>query len=292
MYTACTPRSPQPVPEGCMAALLESRELLSADYTTHLSMSELKRWAQLSSTRRKLEWLAARLAAKYLFLSSFELGELGHDALPRERRFTKLTCEMLRRHSPWLYRHVEVLPPDETPQAKPVLMWCGAKRNEHISLSHTTGVSCASMAATPTAVDIEVATSRVTAFYRKTFTVAERRWVSSRARDDEFKSHWFFTLLWTLKESALKLKLLRSATIWELPRIEIEDLSNLGRFVPAATDALAMDHLVSFPVRIKEPQGEIPVQVAVAGTRNWILTVMNPQSGVINELNTHSSRCE
>lgn len=289
MYTACTQRSPQPVPEDCTAALLESRELLTADYTTHLSVREVKRWEQLSSTRRKLEWLAARLAAKYLFLSRFELVQR---ALPREQRFVKLTCDMIRRHSPWMYRHVEVLPPDEESQEKPVLTWCGTRRDENVSLSHANDVACASISTTPTAVDIEVATSRVSAFYRKTFTAAEQAWVSSSARDDEFKSSWFFTLLWTLKESALKLKLLRSATVWELPRIEIADLPDLVRFAPAASGTLALDHLVSFPVRIKEPQGELPVQVAVAGTRKWILTVMNSRPGVIHELNTNSFRCD
>ena len=278
MYTACTPRPPQ-VPEGCTAALLESSELLNADYTTHLSLSERKRCEQISSTRQ-LEWLAARLAAKYLFLSQFQMGQ---SALPREDRIVKLTSDRLRRHSPWMYRHVEVLPPEEAPDEKPVLTWCGARRNENISLSHMAGISCASMAATPVAIDIEAATSRVTAFYQKTFTTAEQEWVKGRARDDEFKSHWFFTLLWTLKESALKLKLLSTATIWELPRLEIKDLSDFPDFALSddLSDRLALDHLVSFPVRIKEPQGELPVQVAVAGTRKWVLTVMNSRLGVV-----------
>lgn len=289
MYTACTQRSPQPVPEDCSAALLESSELLTADYTTHLSVREVKRWEQISSTPRKLEWLAARLAAKYLFLSGFEMGQ---HALPREHGLIKLTSDMLRRHSPWTYRSVEVLPPDDESQEKPVLTWCGARRNENVSLSHCNGVACASLATTPTAVDIEIATSRVSAFYRKTFTAAERTWVSSSARDDEFTASWFFTLLWTLKESALKLKLLTSATLWQLPHIEIEGLPDLETFARTATGTLALEHLVSFPVRIKEPQGELPVQVAVAGTRNWILTVMNSRPGVLHELNTNSFRCE
>jgi phosphopantetheinyl transferase (holo-ACP synthase) len=249
----------------------------------------MKRWEQISSTPRKLEWLAARLAAKYLFLNRFEMGQ---HALPREHGLIKLTCDMLRRHSPWTYRHVEVLPPNDKSQEKPVLTWCGARRNEHVSLSHTRGVACASISTIPTAVDIEVATSRVGAFYRKTFTAAEQTWVSSNARDDEFKASWFFTLLWTLKESALKLKLLTSTTVWELPRIEIKGLPDVDKFAPTDTDALTLDHLVSFAVRIKEPQGELPVQVAVAGTRDWILTVMNSRPGVLNEFNTNSFRCE
>jgi hypothetical protein len=269
VYTGCSPRPPQQVPEGCTAALLESSELLSADYTTHLSMSEVKRLAQIPSTR-KLDWLAARLAAKYLFLNQFQMGQ---SALRREDHIVKLTGERLRRHSPWQYRYVEVLAPEEAPDKKPVLTWCGARRNENISLSHAAGISCASMAATPIAIDIEVATSRVMAFYTKTFTTAEQNWVNGRARDDEFKARWFFTLLWTMKESALKLKLLTSATLWQLPRIEIADLPDLAQFGP---DGFALDHLVSFPVRIKEPQGELPVQVAVAGTHKWVLTVMNP----------------
>src|SRR5688572_16990644 len=166
------------------------------------------------SSNRKLGWLAARLAAKYLFLSQFQMGP---SALRREGYIVKLTGERLRLHSPWMYRHVEVLPPEKAPDAKPVLTWCGGRRSENISLSHTAGVSCASLSATPIAIDIEVATSRVRAFYRRTFTTAERRWVNGRARDDEFKARWFYTLLWTMKESALKLQLLTSATLWQLP---------------------------------------------------------------------------
>ena len=109
MYTACTPRSPQLVPEGCASALLESSELLNADYTTHLSRSELNRCEQMSSNR-KLGWLAARLAAKYLFLSQFQMDP---SVLRREGHIVKLTGERLRRHSPWMYRHVEVLPPEK-----------------------------------------------------------------------------------------------------------------------------------------------------------------------------------
>ena len=235
-------------------------------------MSELKRLAQISSPR-KLEWLAARLAAKYLFLSQFEMGQ---PALSREDHIVKLTGERLRRHSAWMYRNVEVRQPEEGRDQKPVLTWCGVRRNENISLSHVAGISCASMAAVPTAIDIEVATPRVTAFYRKTFTAAERNWVNVRARDDQFKARWFFTLLWTMKESALKLKLLTSATLWQLPRLEIKELPDL-RF----DDTSTLDHLVSFPVRIKEPQGELPVQVAVAGTHEWVLTVMNSRLGVV-----------
>jgi hypothetical protein len=269
----------QPAPhETCVLALLESQGLIADDYAGHLSAVERVRYLELISRQRRLKWLSGRLAAKYLFLSRFELG---HQKVTGSNPvLLKLSGETLDTFPAWMYRKVEILPRSST-NASPRLFWCGEQRNESISLSHAEGVSCACLAfAGPTSVDIENAVQRVDAFYRKTFTDAEQSWVSRISEKDKFRSDWLFTFLWTLKESALKLQ--TNKTLWDLPRIEIHDLPEPKNFSPPRSDRNFVNDFLTFPVSVRDRQFMNQVQVAVTGSRNLILTVMKPLSGVIN----------
>jgi phosphopantetheinyl transferase (holo-ACP synthase) len=176
-----------------------------------------------------------------------------------------------------MYRQVEVL----SNNGRPRLAWCGRERPENISLSHAGGVSSASIASgAPTAIDIETAVERVGAFYRNNFTEAERAWAHSGAGGESRRSNWYFTLLWTLKESVLKLGWLKRAGLWGIPRIEIDGLPGFEYIEPFwCNSSIGSDFLV-FTARVREACRVMQVQVAVSGTRNLVLTVMNPRSGV------------
>jgi hypothetical protein len=266
---------------GCGAAFLESRELRGEESLGYLSNLERAKYAGLPSQARKREWLAGRLAAKYLFLNRLEMSEGTHRQWGPT--LLKLSWESLGAYSPWMYRKVEVLPNDTIPSRRPKIIWCGKDRPESVSLSHTGDVSCACLVmGPPTAIDIETAVPRIDAFYRNTFTAAERSWVTSGAEGKAITSDWLFTLLWTLKESALKLGWLNQPNIWNLPRIEIDGLPGFNEIGQFWYRSKMDDEFVVFTARVRERCRVMQTQVAVTGTRNLILTVMNPLSGATN----------
>src|SRR5688572_26125511 len=90
---------------GCNVAILDSRKLHAEEYAHHLSVGERATYDRLPAQSRRPEWLAGRLAAKYLFLNSIELSREGghHQAKPT---LTQLSSESLRVFSPWLYRQI------------------------------------------------------------------------------------------------------------------------------------------------------------------------------------------
>jgi hypothetical protein len=281
MAMLCNPRPNSTLSGGCDVALLESRELPGEEYTGYLSVAERVKYMGLPSQRRKREWLAARLAAKYLFLNRLEMSE-GPQPRQWSPTLSKLSSAALGVYSPWMYQQVEVLPND-APGRHRKLVWCGKDRPESVSLSHARGVSCACIAmGRPTAIDIETAVPRIDAFYRKTFTAAEKYWVTRGAGGQTIRSDWLFTLLWTLKESAMKLGWLNQASVWNLPRIEIDCLPGLKHVGQFWSNSKMSDDFEVFTARVREHGRVMQTQVAVTGTRNLILTVMNPLGGVTN----------
>jgi 4'-phosphopantetheinyl transferase EntD len=262
----------------CSVGLLEVCELRDGDYTGHLSVDERAKYLSLHGQHRKGEWLAGRLAAKHLFLNRLEMSRETRSK-PWRPSLSKLSAESLGVYSPWMYQKVEVLSNDGPPS----LSWCGKQRPERISLSHAGGVSCASIAfGAPTAIDLETSVPRSDAFYRNTFTEMERDWVMRGAGGELLRSNWFFTLLWSLKESALKLGWLKQASIWNLPRIEIDGLRGLSHIGPFWRGSRMDDAFVICTARVKEACRVMQVQVAVTGTCNFVLTVMNPLIGAVN----------
>jgi hypothetical protein len=252
--------------------------LQGQEYASHLSSDERAKYVSLSGERRKSEWLAGRLVAKHLFLNRLERSQEVRREVWRPT-LANLSAAALGVYSPWMYRKVEVLSDDGAPR----LMWCGKERPESVSVSHAGGISCASIATEkPTAVDVETAVLRNDAFYRHTFTEVEKNWVARVAGGESDSSNWSFTLLWTLKESALKLGWLNGASLWNLPRIEIDGLPDLNRIEPLWGGNAMREAFVVFTASIREACRAMQVQVAVAGTRNFVLTVMNPLIGAVN----------
>lgn len=261
---------------SCSVGLLDAGQLQDEEYTSLLSVEERAKYLSLPRRGRKREWLAGRLAAKHIFLNRLAMSQES-PGTQWKPRLTVLTSEALGLYSPWMYQKVEVL----SAGGKPSLVWCGHERPENISLSHAGGVACASIAVgAPIAVDIETSVPRVGPFYRNNFTEAERDWANRGAEGEAGRSNWYFTLLWTLKESALKLGWLDRAGVWELPRIEIEGLPGRDHFGPFWCNSTMGSDFVVFTASVKEDCRVMQVQVAVGGTRNFVLTVMNPRSGV------------
>lgn len=263
---------------GCFVGLLDVCETEAGEYTSHLSPDERAKYLSLSGERRKSEWLAGRLVAKHLFLNRLE-GSRGIGSEFSGPTLSNLSAAALGVYSPWMYRKVEVL---SDGGGAPSLSWCGKKREESVSVAHAGGISCASIAnGKPTAIDVETAVLRDGAFYRKTFTEAEKNWVARVAGGEPGRSDWSFTLLWTLKESALKLGWLGGASLWNLPRIEIDGLPARKQIEPLWCGNGRREAFVVFTASLREACRAMRVQVAVAGTRNFVLTVMNPLIGAV-----------
>jgi len=223
----------------------------------------------LPSQTRRSEWLAGRLAAKYIFLNRLETSQVTQP----ERwtpTLTKLSADAFNHYPLWMFQQVEVV----SAEAKPSLIWCGQARPESVSLSHSCGVSCASLTlGAPTAIDIETTVPKFDAFYRINFSDAERRWAISAASS---RSDWFFTLLWTLKESVLKLGCFKHLSLWNLPAIEIGRLPSVNNIGPFWFSSTLNSEFAVFQLSVKEHSHVIPVQVGVTGTRNFVLTVIKP----------------
>lgn len=270
-----------PIPacsNDCFVGLLDVSELQDKAYTSHLSRDERAQYMGLRNESRKSEWLAGRLSAKYLFLNRLEMSQVTQSQQWRPT-LAKLSSEALGVYSPWMYQKVEVLSNGGIPS----LVWCGKDRPESISLSHAGDVSCASIGfGAATAIDIETAVPRNDAFYTNTFTEAERNWATHGAGGESISSTWSFTLLWTLKESALKLGWLTPASLWNLPKIEIDGLPDLNHIGQFWCSCKMDDNFVVFTARVKDHCRVMHVQVAIIGTRNIVLTVMKPIIGATN----------
>lgn len=270
------PEFDSPGSSDCYVGLLDTAELRLDEYTQYLSVDEKTNYMALRSQTRKSEWLAGRLAAKYIFLNRLELSPEAQDR-DWSPTLSKLSSATLGDYSPWMYQKVEVV----SNGGKPNLIWCGGARPENISLSHSRGVACASIGfGKPIAIDIEATAPRLDAFYRVNFTEAERCWATRVADGEQIRSNWFFTLLWTIKESVLKLGRLQ-ASVWTLPGIEIDGLPGVDDIGPFWHGGTMSSDFAVFTLSVKKNYRVIPVQVAVTGTRNLVLTVMNPQGGVV-----------
>lgn len=266
---------------GCDVAILDNRKLLVEEFAEHLSENERATYARLLTQSRRDKWLAGRLAAKYLFLNSIAHFQ---ESKPCSSKPTlaRLSLESLRAFSPWLYRRIEVVAGDG---GKPCLSWCGQPRTESISLSHSGDISCACLGiGVLTAVDIETIAPRLDAFYRQNFTAAERSWATCGIRSD-----WVFTLLWSLKESALKLGWPNEAAgVWDMPKLEIARLPALKQVGKFWSSRTISDDFTVFSASVKENFRSLPVRVAVNGTDNFVLSVMNLSREWSDEYNRDS----
>lgn len=271
------PQFDSAVTRRCSVGLLDAGELRPEEYTRYLSADERTNYLALRSEIRRREWLAGRLLVKNIFLNRLELSPEAQDGDWRPTLST-VSSATLGDYSPWMYQKVQV----STNGGKPNLTWCGKDRSESISLSHSGSVSCASIGfGKPTAIDVEANLPRVDAFYRINFSEVEKGWAMRAADGEQVRSNWLFTFLWTLKESVLKLGWLKQATVWSFPGIEINGLpgvNDIGRFWHSS---MMSNDFAVFTLSVKDHGRVMPVQVAVTGTRNLILTVMNPLGGVV-----------
>src|ERR1043166_4273114 len=124
-------------PAGCWVAVLETQRLVGTekDYTIYLSAAERERHAALRNSKRRLEWLAGRLAAKHPFLQRLGVrvpycGPCGRPAL------LQLAAQSLDSFPAWMYQSIEVPAGTDPQDPAPRFRWCGRAKEDAVSLSH------------------------------------------------------------------------------------------------------------------------------------------------------------
>jgi hypothetical protein len=125
-------------------------------------------------------------------------------------------------------------------------------------------------------VDVEKVSRRVDAFYRRNFTQAERAWASEGERLAPGSRDWLFTLLWTIKEAALKAGALTPQSPWSFAGIGLDGLPVPGDVLWCFRPGNWGERFGQFTAIMGDMQGGSYVRVAYGGTRDFVLTIVKP----------------
>jgi 4'-phosphopantetheinyl transferase EntD len=261
---------------GCLAAVLEADSLARTgrDYSDLLSATERQWYGAFPTAKRRSEWLAGRLAAKYLFLNQLEMGEVDGD---REwpPRLMPLAAQSLDDFPVSLFRAVELCPSSTVDGGPPRLRFGGKPYEIAVSLSHAGNNACACMSKWSTiGLDVEKVLPKVEVFYQSNFTISEKDWADVPAVSKELGRHWLYTLLWTIKEAALKARTVVHKSPWGFAGVGVGGLPPLRDLLSAGRTEAWGDYFGRFTARIDEECISTPVQVAFAATGDLIVTLV------------------
>lgn len=260
---------PMPMPDG-RVGLLAAADLPVDCCASCFTAAERDLYAAFRSERRRQEWLAGRIATKFLFLKREQGGsESG------ELRLEKITPCDLRQFSPADYRGV-IVTRAESGAAQAGRADAPAVR---AAISHTNGLACAFLDGPETcSVDLEVLAPRAAAFHIYNFTAGERTWTHGCANRLGIRQDWLYTLLWSAKECLLKTAQFAAFSLWNMSSIEL-NLPSAPEGLRAIYDACAYPRF--FEIMDAEA-GHARFQLAVSGTSDSVLTVVtkiDPQAG-------------
>jgi phosphopantetheinyl transferase (holo-ACP synthase) len=261
-----------------LVGLLDSASLPAGACTTWLSEPERRDAQAIANNRRRDEWTAGRIAAKYVFLHRDRFGGfIGTGALSLQ----SLTGKELAGFSPEAYSSVSVTK-DKSPGGGPARVGWGAENGTvKVAISHTRGLACAFIGTGEVySLDVEVPSRRLPAFYLQNFTEKERDWASASARQFDLNPDWLYALLWSAKECLLKTPQFLSLSLWNMPGLEI-DIPGAAEYLTILhhSDNLSRDfHFlkaeVFSPASSKATPSHMHFQLAVSGTADLILTVI------------------
>jgi 4'-phosphopantetheinyl transferase EntD len=277
MGLPCRPPEPEDAPtSGCSAALLEAETLArrGSNYSDHLSVAEREWYRALRTEKRRSEWLAGRLAAKYLFLNRLELGE-DSDGREWPPRIIPLSAGMLEDFPASLFRAVELYPSRDPGGGPPWLQFYGRRHESAVSVSHAGNNACVCLSKYVTVgIDIENILPKVAAFYQSNFTIAEREWVDRVGVSEQVGRDWLYTLLWTVKEAALKARAVVHKNPWGFTGVGVDGLPLPWDLLSATVTGNWGDYFGLFTAWIEEQHVSTPVQVAFAATSHLIVTLV------------------
>jgi phosphopantetheinyl transferase (holo-ACP synthase) len=173
-----------------------------------------------------------------------------------------------------MYQQVEIVTDHLRPGEQPRLAWGGRESHVCVSLSHSNGQSCAYLdSGGPIGLDLEEAAPRLGSFYQHNFSVRERGWVNQIERQSGTGWPWLYTLLWTLKEAAIKSDCSGSSTLWSMPLIEVRLPAEPGDWAFPKRGGLGAT-FSQLRACVRLPAGESLFEVAISSNAGRILSVL------------------
>ncbi|MGA2848898.1 MAG: hypothetical protein ABSE46_07885 [Terracidiphilus sp.] len=254
-----------------LVAVLDSAEVTGEIQACCLRETEGQEAAAILNQRRREEWVAGRIAAKYTFLHGEQFPEsAGSGAL----YLRKLNSVDLEAFSSEEYRSVSVVR-DQAPGGGPARVgWSAGSDTMQVAISHSAGLSCASVASVGVggvfSLDLETPAPRVPEFYLHTFTNRERDWVGFCAGSYALQPEWLYTLLWSARECLLKTPRFTAMSLWNMPALEIDILKGAECLVRVHDSK----HLSCSFEFLEASTISGPFRLAVAGSPNLILTAI------------------
>jgi hypothetical protein len=251
-----------------LVAALDSAEITAEIQTSYLRETEVQEAATIANQRRREEWVAGRIAAKYAFLD----GEGFHESAGLGELYVrKLNIADLASFSSDAYRSVSVIR-DRAPGGGPARVgWSSGSDTVQVAISHSAGYSCASLGtAGVCSLDLETPVQRVPEFYLQTFTHRERDWVGACAGAHGLNPEWLYTLLWSARECLLKTPRFTDLSLWHMPALEIDIPDGAERLV-RIHDSKDLSGSFEF-LQASTFRGAF--RLAVAGSPNLILTAI------------------
>ena len=257
------------IDQSCaLVAGLDSARITEEIQTSCLRPTEMQEAAAIANRRRREEWVAGRIAAKYTFLC----GEQSHESNRSGALYLRmLDSADLAAFSSVEYRSVAVVR-DRAPGGGPAHVgWSSGSDTMQVAISHSAGISCASVGTAGVwSLDLETPAPRVPEFYIHTFTNRERDWVGACATAYGLDPEWLYTLLWSARECLLKTPNFTALSLWDMPSLEIEILEGAERLV-RVHDSKNLSGSFEF---LEASTFYGPFRLAVAGAPNLILTAI------------------
>jgi hypothetical protein len=251
-----------------LVAGLDSAEVTGEIQASCLRETEIREAAAILNRRRREEWVAGRIAAKYAFLCGERFPKsAGFGAL----YFQKLDGADLAAFTSEAYRSVSVVR-DRAPGGGPARVgWSSGSDTVQVAISHSAGISCASVGTSGVcSLDLETPAPRVPEFYLRTFTHRERDWVGACAGSHGLHPEWLYTLLWSARECLLKTPRFTALSLWDMPTLEIDIPDGAERLV-RVHDSKHFSGSFEF---LEASTFCGPFRLAVAGAPNLILTAI------------------
>ena len=238
-----------------------------------LGPEELCGSSAIQHPRRREEWLAGRIAAKFVFLEREWVGASDPSA---QLALRHITPSALAKFPAEAYRGV-VVTRDQSPGGGPARIGRRfAEQPTPVAISHRNGHACALLGTGDVySVDLEAPAPRIPEFYLHNFTPREQNWTSDCARQFHLDPNWLYTLLWSAKECLLKTPRFQSLSLWNMASLDIQILTGSER-LKAIQDATNFFANLQFLQAATTCQGgpARQFQMAVGGTANLILTAM------------------
>ena len=257
-----------------LVAVLRPAAVVEADAIAWLSDRERAALARMRAAVRRREWIAARLAAKYLFLGAPQ--PQAPASAGWRPRIVWLTRPMLDKYPAWAYRSIDMAVPIDGATGVPRVTWRGEVQAVHVSLTHQDGYAAACLDwRAPIGIDIERVEQRSRTFRAAHFSDAERDWADGSPHDSDRA----YTLLWCVKESALKAQERDAASVWQLPGVDL----CIGAGAGAWTDALAAAaraRPIVMPATVRWSEARRNADVFVAADGDLLFTAVRLQERV------------